>query len=159
MTLIKNPTMTWADNHSADKDLIEKWGPTRLLEGLPDEWKRITVIALENQAKSCAGQADWPNIDIEQWASIAFPVVRKVFYKTPVLRDFEGTTVIKTGQTLKVLVDVATAPPLFGIDSEIELISIWSDQLELSILPKIKAFHSMHIDDNGDVCIRGIFKE
>jgi len=61
--------------------LLNKWGQTGLLEGLTDDHQRSTMARLlENQAKELLREANtMSGNDVEGFASVAFPIVRRVF--------------------------------------------------------------------------------
>ena len=61
--------------------LLSKWEKTGLLEGLADERKKAGMAALlENQAKELLREAStMSGGDVEGFASVAFPIVRRVF--------------------------------------------------------------------------------
>ena len=61
--------------------LLNKWEKTGLLEGLSDERKKASMARLlENQAKELLREASTMNAgDVEGFASVAFPIVRRVF--------------------------------------------------------------------------------
>ena len=61
--------------------LLEKWEATGLLEGLKDEQaKNGMAVLLENQAKELLREASTMSAgDVEGFASVAFPIVRRVF--------------------------------------------------------------------------------
>lgn len=61
--------------------LLNKWQRTGLLEGLTDDRKRSTMARLlENQAKELLRESStMAGGDVEGFASVAFPIVRRVF--------------------------------------------------------------------------------
>jgi len=62
--------------------LLEKWERTGLLEGLTDETaKNGMARLLENQAKELLREAasSMSGGDVEGFAAVAFPIVRRVF--------------------------------------------------------------------------------
>ena len=61
--------------------LLEKWEQTGLLEGISDEQRRNGMaVLLENQAKELLREASSMSAgDVEGFASVAFPIVRRVF--------------------------------------------------------------------------------
>lgn len=61
--------------------LLSKWEKTGLLEGLTDEHQRNGMaVLLENQAKQLLKEStSMSNGDVEGFASVAFPLVRRVF--------------------------------------------------------------------------------
>ena len=61
--------------------LLSKWEKTGLLEGLNDErTKHGMASLLENQAKELLREASSMQTgDVEGFASVAFPIVRRVF--------------------------------------------------------------------------------
>ena len=61
--------------------LLNKWAQTGLLEGISDEQKRSSLARLlENQAKELLREAStMANGDVEGFAAVAFPIVRRVF--------------------------------------------------------------------------------
>ena len=61
--------------------LLQKWTQTGLLEGLDTERKRHTMARLlENQAKELLRESSSMSAgDVEGFASVAFPIVRRVF--------------------------------------------------------------------------------
>ena len=61
--------------------LLEKWEKTGLLEGITNEQKRNSMaVLLENQAKELLREASTMSAgDVEGFASVAFPIVRRVF--------------------------------------------------------------------------------
>jgi hypothetical protein len=61
--------------------LLDKWEATGLLEGLSDErTKNGMAVLLENQAKELLREASSMSAgDVEGFASVAFPIVRRVF--------------------------------------------------------------------------------
>ena len=61
--------------------LLNKWGQTGLLEGLTDDHQRSTMARLlENQAKELLRESSsMANGDVEGFAAVAFPIVRRVF--------------------------------------------------------------------------------
>ena len=60
--------------------LIEKWEKTGLLEGLNDDYvKNSMAVLLENQAKSFFVTATMNSGDVDGYAAVAFPIVRRVF--------------------------------------------------------------------------------
>ena len=61
--------------------LLSKWERTGLLEGLDNENSRSTMARLlENQAKELLREAStMGGGDVEGFASVAFPIVRRVF--------------------------------------------------------------------------------
>jgi len=60
--------------------LLDKWTNTGLLEGLDGAQKQNMAVLLENQAKSLLKEASTlANGDVEGFAAVAFPIVRRVF--------------------------------------------------------------------------------
>jgi len=60
--------------------LLNKWEKTGLLEGLGDHAKQGMSVLLENQAKELLREASSMAAgDVEGFASVAFPIVRRVF--------------------------------------------------------------------------------
>mgnify|MGYP001491383824 CR=1 FL=1 len=61
--------------------LLTKWEKTGLLEGITDERKRQGMASLlENQAKELLRESSSMSAgDVEGFASVAFPIVRRVF--------------------------------------------------------------------------------
>ncbi|MFM1840977.1 MAG: Rhodothermus phage [Bacteroidota bacterium] len=61
--------------------LLTKWEKTGLLEGITDDRKRAGMaVLLENQAKELLREASvMSGGDVEGFASVAFPIVRRVF--------------------------------------------------------------------------------
>ena len=61
--------------------LLSKWEKTGLLEGIGDDRKRSSMARLlENQAKELLREASTMSAgDVEGFASVAFPIVRRVF--------------------------------------------------------------------------------
>ena len=62
--------------------IVEKWEKTGLLEGLGDDTKRNNMaVLLENQAKELLREASTMAVgqDVEGFAAVAFPIVRRVF--------------------------------------------------------------------------------
>ena len=61
--------------------LLEKWERTGLLEGIGDDYKRNSMARLlENQASQLLKEAStMAGGDVEGFASVAFPIVRRVF--------------------------------------------------------------------------------
>jgi len=61
--------------------LLEKWEKTGLLEGITNEQNRNGMaVLLENQAKELLREASTMSAgDVEGFASVAFPIVRRVF--------------------------------------------------------------------------------
>tara|TARA_B100001123_G_scaffold74689_5_gene84297 strand:+ start:19323 stop:21122 length:1800 start_codon:yes stop_codon:yes gene_type:complete len=63
--------------------LLKKWERTGLLEGLTNERQKNSMARLlENQAKELLREAStmaMPSSDVEGFASVAFPIVRRVF--------------------------------------------------------------------------------
>ena len=61
--------------------LLNKWEKTGLLEGISDEQRRNGMaVLLENQAKELLREASTMSAgDVEGFASVAFPIVRRVF--------------------------------------------------------------------------------
>jgi len=61
--------------------LLTKWEKTGLLEGISDDRKRAGMAQLlENQAKELLRESStMAGGDVEGFASVAFPIVRRVF--------------------------------------------------------------------------------
>lgn len=61
--------------------MVEKWEKTGLLEGLATEQRRNAMaLLLENQAKQLLKEAStMASADVEGFAAVAFPIVRRVF--------------------------------------------------------------------------------
>ena len=61
--------------------LLTKWEKTGLLEGISDDRKRASMaVLLENQAKELLRESStMSGGDVEGFASVAFPIVRRVF--------------------------------------------------------------------------------
>ena len=60
--------------------LLNKWTQTGLLEGLTPSKQQTMAVLLENQAKSLLKEANsMSGGDIEGFAAVAFPIVRRVF--------------------------------------------------------------------------------
>ena len=61
--------------------LLSKWGKTGLLEGLQSEHEKAGMARLlENQAKELLREANsMSGNDVEGFAAVAFPIVRRVF--------------------------------------------------------------------------------
>ena len=61
--------------------LLNKWSQTGLLEGITDDHKRSSMARLlENQAKELLRESSvMANGDVEGFAAVAFPIVRRVF--------------------------------------------------------------------------------
>ena len=64
------------------RNLVSKWEPTGLLEGLDDE-QRVSGMAviLENQARQLIDEASstGTSANSEEWSGVALPLVRKIF--------------------------------------------------------------------------------
>jgi len=69
------------DRRKESAQLVEKWDETGLLEGLTDERERSNMsLLLENQTKQLLKEASSMQAgDVEAFASVAFPIVRRVF--------------------------------------------------------------------------------
>lgn len=62
------------------RPLLNKWNKTGLLEGLKEHGKQNMAVLLENQAKELLREATTMEAgDVEGFASVAFPLVRRVF--------------------------------------------------------------------------------
>ena len=83
MSLLKKLTegMVERDLSKEGLALRAKWEKTGLLEGLGDENRRNNMaVLLENQAKQLLNEASsMSNGDVEGFAAVAFPIVRRVF--------------------------------------------------------------------------------
>lgn len=65
-----------------NQELVSKWAPTGLLEGLGTEQQASSMaMVLENQAKQLLDEATrtGTTANSEQWAGVALPLVRRVF--------------------------------------------------------------------------------
>ena len=75
------------DKKKENKKLVDKWEQTCLLEGLSGRTKENMAILLENQAKQVLKEArrslheasSMSGGDVEGFAAVAFPIVRRVF--------------------------------------------------------------------------------
>lgn len=83
MSLIKQLTSNIVERNLLKETagLVEKWEKTGLLDGLPTELQRSNMARLlENQAAQLLKEASaMSNGDVEGFASVAFPIVRRVF--------------------------------------------------------------------------------
>ena len=83
MSIIERLTegMVQRDMKLEGKALLEKWTRTGLLEGLTDPHAQQNMARLlENQAKELLREASsMSNGDVEGFAAVAFPIVRRVF--------------------------------------------------------------------------------
>ena len=64
------------------RQLISKWEPTGLLEGLNDDHKvQNMAVLLENQARQLIDEASstGTSANSEEWSGVALPLVRKIF--------------------------------------------------------------------------------
>ena len=64
------------------RQLVSKWEPTGLLEGLEDETKRHGMaVLLENQASQLIQESSTTGISAnsEEWSGVALPLVRRIF--------------------------------------------------------------------------------
>ena len=63
------------------RQLVKKWEPTGLLEGLQDETKRHGMaVLLENQASQLIQEASVTGgQNAEEWSGVALPLVRRIF--------------------------------------------------------------------------------
>jgi len=64
------------------RQLVKKWEPTGLLEGLNDETKRHGMaVLLENQASQLIQEASvtGTSANSEEWSGVALPLVRRIF--------------------------------------------------------------------------------
>jgi len=64
------------------RGLVNKWGPTGLLEGIKDEQKVLGMsVLLENQARQLIDEASktGTSTNSEEWSGVALPLVRKIF--------------------------------------------------------------------------------
>ena len=63
------------------RQLVEKWEPTGLLEGLEDETKvHGMAVLLENQAGQLIQEASVTGgQNAEEWSGVALPLVRRIF--------------------------------------------------------------------------------
>ena len=64
------------------RQLVDKWEPTGLLEGIDTETKRSGMaVLLENQAKQLVSEASQVGTgsNTEQWSGVALPLVRRIF--------------------------------------------------------------------------------
>jgi hypothetical protein len=63
------------------RQLVDKWEPTGLLEGLEDETKRHGMsVLLENQASQLIQEASVTGgQNAEEWSGVALPLVRRIF--------------------------------------------------------------------------------
>ena len=61
--------------------LLTKWEKTGLLEGIEnDRGRNAMAVLLENQAKELLREVSaMANADVEGFAAVAFPIVRRVF--------------------------------------------------------------------------------
>lgn len=80
-SLLESAGERYVQNQKA-KELVSKWAPTGLLEGLNSEQQVSTMAqVLENQAKQLLDEATrtGTTANSEQWAGVALPLVRRVF--------------------------------------------------------------------------------
>jgi len=64
------------------RQLVDKWEPTGLLEGIDSETKRSGMaVLLENQANQLVSEASQVGTgsNTEQWSGVALPLVRRIF--------------------------------------------------------------------------------
>ena len=64
------------------RELVKKWEPTGLLEGITDENKTHGMaVLLENQARQLIDEASRTNTggSAEEWSGVALPLVRRIF--------------------------------------------------------------------------------
>ncbi len=64
------------------RQLVDKWEPTGLLEGIDSETKRSGMaVLLENQANQLVSEASQVGTasNNEQWSGVALPLVRRIF--------------------------------------------------------------------------------
>ena len=64
------------------RQLVDKWEPTGLLEGIDTETKRSGMaVLLENQANQLVNEASQVGTasNNEQWSGVALPLVRRIF--------------------------------------------------------------------------------
>jgi len=73
--------ITHRDLQKEGAALLDKWERTGLLEGIENDRSRQTMsVLLENQAKELLREASTMSAgDVEGFASVAFPIVRRVF--------------------------------------------------------------------------------
>ena len=83
MSIVQKLTegMVQRDLQKEGAALLTKWEKTGLLEGISDDRKRAGMaLLLENQAKELLREASvMAGGDVEGFASVAFPIVRRVF--------------------------------------------------------------------------------
>jgi len=83
MSIVQKLTegMVQRDLQKEGAALLTKWEKTGLLEGISDDRKRAGMaVLLENQAKELLREASvMAGGDVEGFASVAFPIVRRVF--------------------------------------------------------------------------------
>jgi hypothetical protein len=83
MSIIETLTegMVHRDMAKEGQALLDKWSQTGLLEGITDERNRSSMARLlENQAKELLRESSsMANGDVEGFAAVAFPIVRRVF--------------------------------------------------------------------------------
>jgi hypothetical protein len=83
MSIIQKLTegMVSRDLQKEGAALLKKWEKTGLLEGISDDRKRSGLaVLLENQAKELLRESSTMSAgDVEGFASVAFPIVRRVF--------------------------------------------------------------------------------
>ena len=83
MSIVQKLTegMVQRDLQKEGAALLTKWEKTGLLEGISDDRKRAGMaVLLENQAKELLREASvMSGGDVEGFASVAFPIVRRVF--------------------------------------------------------------------------------
>ena len=70
----------YRERQQETRNLIKKWSPTGLLEGIEDEQKANGMaVLLENQARQLIDEASstGTSANSEEWSGVALPLVRK----------------------------------------------------------------------------------
>ena len=72
----------YRERQQETRNLIKKWSPTGLLEGIEDEQKvNGMAVLLENQARQLIDESSstGTSANSEEWSGVALPLVRKIF--------------------------------------------------------------------------------
>ena len=79
--LLQESQATFRAQRNETKGLVTKWEKTGLLEGITNDSQRNGMaVLLENQAKELLRESSTlANGDVEGFAAVAFPIVRRVF--------------------------------------------------------------------------------
>ena len=119
------------------RQLVNKWEPTGLLEGLTNENKvHGMAVLLENQARELIDEASrtGTNTNSEEWSGVALPLVRKIFGELAA-QDFVSVQPMNLPSGLIFYLDFAYSDTVGGHTADTQIFGITSGSTTSNVDP------------------------